>query len=113
MEEADFDATLRRAGWETLFPAALEIFQVNIGRLCNQTCRHCHVDAGPHRTVENMDRDTVNACLRALESTPAHTVDITVEPSLRWGPSAGRHSGSCTMRKPPAAGAGTGEGAGG
>src|SRR5262245_50603295 len=34
---------------ESLSPAALEIFQVNVGKLCNMTCRHCHVDAGPDR----------------------------------------------------------------
>src|SRR5262245_30172347 len=33
-----------------LSPGALEIFQVNVGKLCNMTCRHCHVDAGPDRT---------------------------------------------------------------
>jgi len=41
------------------------------------TCRHCHVDAGPDQTVENMNLATVEACLRALDQTPAHTVDIT------------------------------------
>src|SRR5512145_2239089 len=33
----------------SLRPGALEIFQVNVGKLCNMTCRHCHVDAGPDR----------------------------------------------------------------
>ena len=41
------------------------------------TCAHCHVDAGPDKVRENMDRDTVEACLRALEKTTAHTVDVT------------------------------------
>jgi radical SAM/Cys-rich protein len=41
------------------------------------TCRHCHVDSGPDRVEENMSRDTIDACLRALDKTEAHTVDIT------------------------------------
>ena len=41
------------------------------------TCRHCHVDAGPDRVAENMDRETIDLCLAALDKTAAHTVDIT------------------------------------
>jgi hypothetical protein len=73
----DFAAALRQRGLDELRPAPLEIFQINVGRLCNMTCRHCHVDAGPDRTVENMDRETVDLCLAALDRTTAHTVDIT------------------------------------
>jgi radical SAM/Cys-rich protein len=73
----DFRAALRQCGWDELRPAPLEIFQINVGRLCNMTCRHCHVDAGPDRTAENMDRATVDLCLAALDRTTAHTVDIT------------------------------------
>ena len=74
----DFGAALARAGHpDGLGVAELEIFQVNIGKLCNMRCRHCHVDAGPEQTVANMDLRTVEACLRALDQTPAHTVDIT------------------------------------
>lgn len=72
----DFAAAIAHHGFENFQPAALEIFQINIGKLCNMTCRHCHVDAGPDRK-ENMDRDTIDACLRALDQTTAHTVDIT------------------------------------
>jgi radical SAM/Cys-rich protein len=66
-----------------LRPAPLEIFQINVGKLCNMTCRHCHVDAGPDRTDENMDRETAEACLRAIDHILAqpgsalHTVDLT------------------------------------
>lgn len=73
----DFERTIAAAGVEGLYPAALEIFQINLGKLCNMTCRHCHVDAGPDRTDAMMSRETVEACLRALDQTPAHTVDIT------------------------------------
>ncbi len=73
----NFQGTLATAGWAHLAPATLEIFQINIGKLCNMTCRHCHVDAGPDRVTENMDRATIDACLAALDQTTAHTVDIT------------------------------------
>ncbi|MCB9654169.1 MAG: arsenosugar biosynthesis radical SAM protein ArsS [Deltaproteobacteria bacterium] len=73
----DFDARLRSAGWAELRRAPLEIFQINLGKLCNMTCRHCHVDAGPDRTDEVMSRETIDACLRALDRTSAHTVDLT------------------------------------
>lgn len=75
--DADFDAALARAGWSSLTPAHLEIFQINLGKLCNMTCRHCHVDAGPDRTDAIMSRETIDACLQALDRTTAHTVDLT------------------------------------
>ncbi len=73
----NFAATLATHGWQRFSPAKLEIFQINVGKLCNMTCRHCHVDAGPDRVKENMDRQTIDACLQALDQTEAHTVDIT------------------------------------
>jgi len=79
----DFGADLAASGWPALTPAPLEIFQVNVGKLCNMTCRHCHVDAGPDRTDENMDRATAEACVAALDRILAapdaalHTVDLT------------------------------------
>ena len=85
----DFDAALARAGWSALTPAPLEIFQINLGKLCNMTCRHCHVDAGPDRTDAMMSRETIEACLRALDQTSAHTVDLTggapeIHPHFRY-----------------------------
>lgn len=76
-EGGDFAATIARQGWPSLPPTDLEIFQINLGKLCNMTCQHCHVDAGPDRTAENMDRGTIDQCLAALDQTTAHTVDIT------------------------------------
>ena len=80
-----FHRDLVASGWARgLTPAALEIFQINIGKLCNMTCRHCHVDSGPDRTDENMDRAAVDACLTAIDHIQAHpqggglhTVDLT------------------------------------
>jgi radical SAM/Cys-rich protein len=69
---AQFDAV---AG--ALTPATLDIFQVNLGKLCNMTCKHCHVDAGPDRTDAMMDDDTVDHVIAALNNSSAHTVDLT------------------------------------
>ncbi len=64
--------------FSSLSPKAAEILQINIGKLCNQTCTHCHVDAGPDRKEEQMSRKHLEKCLRILESMPSiHTVDIT------------------------------------
>ncbi len=71
-----FNAALARHDLHPLRASGIEIFQINVGKLCNQTCGHCHVDAGPDRT-ERMTRETAEACIRALEQTDAGTVDIT------------------------------------
>lgn len=56
----------------------IEMIQVNIGKLCNQACKHCHVESGPDKTEENMDLKTVEKLLDLIQNTPnAHTVDIT------------------------------------
>jgi radical SAM/Cys-rich protein len=60
-----------------LAPSRLEIFQVNLGKLCNMTCRHCHVDAGPDRTDAMMDDATVQQVIDRIRGTAAHTVDLT------------------------------------
>ncbi len=55
----------------------VEILQINIGRLCNLACHHCHVEAGPKRT-ENMESATVDRVIELLErSETIHTVDFT------------------------------------
>lgn len=73
-----FASKVEEAGFQMLQPKPIEIFQINIGKLCNQTCGHCHVDAGPDRKQENMDRATLEKCLSIIEQVPSiHTVDIT------------------------------------
>lgn len=54
----------------------IEILQVNVGKLCNQACKHCHVDASPKRT-EIMSRETIEACLNVLRKYKIPTLDIT------------------------------------
>jgi radical SAM/Cys-rich protein len=84
----EFDEAVERAGQGPLSPRAIEILQINVGKLCNQTCRHCHVDAGPDRR-EVMTRATMQLCLDALERAAIPTVDITggapeLNPDFRW-----------------------------
>ncbi len=60
-----------------LKPLGIETLQMNMGKLCNQACKHCHVDAGPART-EMMSRETVDHCLGVLARCPAiRNLDIT------------------------------------
>ena len=71
-----FDDAIESSGLHPLTSAGIEILQVNVGKLCNQTCNHCHVDAGPDRT-EVMTRETAELCIRALEQTEIPTLDVT------------------------------------
>ena len=64
------------AGHRPLRANGIAILQINVGRRCNQTCRHCHVDAGPGRK-EMMSREVLEACLDFLAQTDIPTVDIT------------------------------------
>jgi radical SAM/Cys-rich protein len=64
------------AGHLPLRATGVEVLQINVGKRCNQTCAHCHVDAGPDRK-EVMPRDVLEACLHFLEQTDIPTVDIT------------------------------------
>jgi len=71
-----FEEKLHGTGLAPLRATRITNFQVNVGKLCNQTCAHCHVDAGPDRR-EIMSRETAELCIRALEQTDIPTVDIT------------------------------------
>jgi radical SAM/Cys-rich protein len=55
---------------------AIDALQINVGKLCNQACKHCHVDASPART-EMMTAATAEACLRVLREFQIPTLDIT------------------------------------
>ncbi|HVP40006.1 MAG TPA: radical SAM protein, partial [Candidatus Saccharimonadales bacterium] len=85
---AGFDDTLRRHRLPELAAEAIQVLQVNVGKLCNQTCAHCHVDAGPDRR-ESMSRETAEQVLELLRRHPIPTLDITggapeLNPSFRW-----------------------------
>ena len=62
---------------DVITPSPVEVFQINIGKLCNQTCGHCHVDAGPDKKEENMDKATLVKCLDIIRTYKIPTVDIT------------------------------------
>ncbi len=72
---ANFDDKVAASG-RTLNKQKLQVLQINLGKYCNQSCFHCHVEAGPGRK-EMMDRTTVEHVLRFLENSDIPTVDIT------------------------------------
>ena len=83
-----FELALAESGLWPLRAAGLRVLQVNVGKVCNQTCRHCHVDAGPDRR-EAMSRETMQLCLDVLARSDATTLDITggapeMNPHFRW-----------------------------
>lgn len=84
-----FQQKLERSNLYPLKPLQIGIFQINIGKMCNQTCRHCHVDAGPDRK-EIMTKETMMQCLEVLRQHPQlQTVDLTggapeMNPNFRW-----------------------------
>jgi len=83
-----FEERMRAALLFPLHATGVTVFQINVGKLCNQTCAHCHVDAGPDRR-EVMTRETAELCIRALAQTEIPTVDITggapeLNPNFRW-----------------------------
>src|SRR5260370_826048 len=85
---APFAAALAGNGLWPLRAAGIRVLQVNVGKLCNQTCRHCHVDAGPDRQ-EVMSRETMQLCLDVLARTDIPTLDVTggapeLNPNFCW-----------------------------
>jgi radical SAM/Cys-rich protein len=72
----NFADALRTAELFPLRATGIEILQLNVGKRCNQTCRHCHVDAGPDRK-EVMPRAVFEAALTFLEHARIATLDIT------------------------------------
>ena len=84
-----FQQNMESAGLFPLRPRQLEVFQVNVGKMCNQVCKHCHVDAGPDRK-EIMTRETMAMCIDKLAKNPSiGVVDLTggapeLNPDFRW-----------------------------
>ncbi len=72
----DFAGTVRACGGD-LAPLSVETLQLNVTKLCNQACVHCHVDASPRRR-ESMPDDVLAQCLKILgDFEEIRTVDIT------------------------------------
>ena len=74
-----FDEKLRAHDLDPLRAVEVTTLQVNVGKLCNQACRHCHVDAGPHQTGAdvNMGVEVVEHVVAALRQGDIRTVDLT------------------------------------
>ena len=76
LSKFDFEAQLRRNGID-LPPLSIDTLQVNVTKLCNQVCRHCHVDASPQRK-EMLSPEGIAKCLESLARHPQITkLDIT------------------------------------
>jgi radical SAM/Cys-rich protein len=96
-----FSATLARHGIDRR-PRSIETLQVNVGRLCNQACLHCHVGASPVRT-ESMSREVAAACVALLEREPRiRVLDITggapeLNPHFGWLVAESRRLGRHVM----------------
>ena len=95
-----FDQVLGERGL-VLERAAPEVLQVNVGKLCNLTCIHCHVNAGPKRK-EIMTRETVERILDWLRGSSIATVDLTggapeMIPDFRYFVSEARAMGRHVM----------------
>jgi radical SAM/Cys-rich protein len=96
--EANLDGCDRVAGlapFESRIPLAHQMtlpcphtMQINVGKRCNLTCKHCHIEAGPER-LEVMPRTVMRNCLKALDAHPFETVDLTggtpeLNPDFEW-----------------------------
>ncbi len=84
----NFEAILAGRGLR-LPPLSVDTLQLNLTKLCNQACRHCHVDSSPART-EAMTRETLHHCLRVLDENPSiRNLDLTggapeLHPDFAW-----------------------------
>ncbi|MFN8243739.1 MAG: arsenosugar biosynthesis radical SAM (seleno)protein ArsS [Ferruginibacter sp.] len=84
-----FQQKLEESNLYPLKPTTITVFQVNVGKMCNQVCKHCHVDAGPDRK-EIMTTETMQQCIDVLAANPnLQTVDLTggapeMNPNFRW-----------------------------
>ncbi len=84
-----FQSLMTQSGLFPLRAVQIDTLQVNVGKRCNQACKHCHVDAGPNRT-EEMTRETAGLVISVLERSPGiHTLDITggapeMNPNFRY-----------------------------
>jgi radical SAM/Cys-rich protein len=99
---ASFERMLSRYGLGSLTRAKAGTLQVNVGKLCNQACHHCHVDAGPARS-ERMERATAERVLELLAHSPeVRTLDLTggapeLNRNFRMLVEGGRRAGRTVM----------------
>ncbi|QEM67458.1 radical SAM/Cys-rich domain protein [Geobacter sp. FeAm09] len=87
METREFDDYVEKSG-QALTRDSVNCLQMNLGYVCNLSCRHCHVEAGPHRK-EQMGREVMDDCLRFVRREGVTVVDLTggapeMNPHLRY-----------------------------
>jgi radical SAM/Cys-rich protein len=83
-----FSEQLKESGMFPITARSVDIFQINVGRQCNLSCKHCHVEAGPHRR-EVMSRTVLERCLDVARNPAITVIDITggapeMNPELPW-----------------------------
>jgi radical SAM/Cys-rich protein len=83
-----FDQSLKSNDLFPLVSTGITNLQINMGKMCNQACGHCHVNAGPNRK-EMMTKDTMQKCLDIIRNSKIDTVDLTggspeLNPHFRW-----------------------------
>ncbi len=72
-----FDKRLQRQGLGPLVRRSIETIQVNVGKVCNQACLHCHVEAGPKRTEQMSENVAERVMSLFAASESAGVLDIT------------------------------------
>ena len=88
---------LEKTDFPPISRESLEILQVNLGYLCNLSCTHCHVNAGPTRT-ELMNKEMIDKVLDFINSHNIHTLDLTggapeMNPQFKYLVSAAKDKG--------------------
>lgn len=88
MQLKPFETAIAESNLYPIKSTGISTLQVNVGKLCNQACRHCHVAAGPDRK-EAMSKETMESCLDILRDSDIPTVDITggapeMNPNFIW-----------------------------
>jgi radical SAM/Cys-rich protein len=83
-----FETLLEEYHKKPLLAHSLAVLQINLGKMCNQVCKHCHVDAGPDRK-EIMSKEVMGYCLKAIQNSDIQTIDLTggapeMNPHFRW-----------------------------
>ncbi|AEF93801.1 Fe-S oxidoreductase [Desulfotomaculum nigrificans CO-1-SRB] len=83
-----FTERIKETEYYPLTSSSINTLQVNVGKVCNLSCKHCHVEAGPHRT-ESMSREIMSHCLRVLAEANIPILDINggapeLNPHLPW-----------------------------
>ena len=83
-----FKDSLKKSNLYPLKATSVDTLQINMGKMCNQACKHCHVEAGPNRE-EIMGRDIMMYCIDAFTKSSLKVADLTggapeMNPYFKW-----------------------------